>query len=159
MHCRSLTIVSPVCFASVFAGLSVFFFQTQKWFVSIQLISTLSSDVRFRQLFLIMIMSNLLIELTTGILNHMFVDFVFLLLAIPPWISDLHFFFNYIFLYPFCFVNKIIFYSELKFYVQVLQGTSLRVVVGQRFFVPVVGQSVFVENGCDDDRINNYAFI
>ena len=36
---------------------------------------------------------------------------------------------------------------------------SLRVVVGQRFFIPVVGQSVFVENERDDDRINNYAFI
>ena len=37
--------------------------------------------------------------------------------------------------------------------------TSLRVVVGQRFFIPVVGQLVFVENGRDDDRINNYTFI
>ena len=40
-----------------------------------------------------------------------------------------------------------------------LKCTSLRVVVGQRFYVPVVGQLVFVENGRDDDRINNYAFI
>ena len=38
-------------------------------------------------------------------------------------------------------------------------GTSLRVVLGQRSFIPVMGQSVFVENGGDDDRINNYAFI
>ena len=38
-------------------------------------------------------------------------------------------------------------------------STSSRVVVGQRFFIPVVGQSFFVENGRDDDRINNYAFI
>ena len=38
-------------------------------------------------------------------------------------------------------------------------STSSRVVVEQRFFVPVVGQLVFVENGRDDDRINNYTFI
>ena len=38
-------------------------------------------------------------------------------------------------------------------------ATSLRVVVGQRFCIPVVGQLVFVENGRDDDRINNYAFM
>ena len=31
--------------------------------------------------------------------------------------------------------------------------------MGQRFFIPVMGQSVFVENGRDDDRINNYPFI
>ena len=40
-----------------------------------------------------------------------------------------------------------------------IESTSTRVVVGQRFFVPVVGQLVFVENGRDDDRISNYAFI
>ena len=38
-------------------------------------------------------------------------------------------------------------------------ATSLRVVMGQRFFIPVMGQSAFVENGRDNDRINNYAFI
>ena len=37
--------------------------------------------------------------------------------------------------------------------------TSLRVVMGQRFLIPVMGESVFVENVPDDDRINNYAFI
>ena len=39
------------------------------------------------------------------------------------------------------------------------RSTSLRVVMGQRFCIPVVGQLVFVENGGDDDRISNYAFI
>ena len=48
--------------------------------------------------------------------------------------------------------------SEFKI-TKCIYGTSLRVVVGQRFLIPVVGQSVFVENGRDDDRINNYAFI
>ena len=38
-------------------------------------------------------------------------------------------------------------------------ATSLRVVMGQRFFIPVMGQSVFIKNGRDDDRISNYAFI
>ena len=38
-------------------------------------------------------------------------------------------------------------------------STSLRVVMGQRFFIPVIGESFFIENGRDDDRINNYAFI
>ena len=40
-----------------------------------------------------------------------------------------------------------------------MSGTSTRVVMGQRFFIPVMGQSFFVETGRDDDRINNYAFI
>ena len=48
--------------------------------------------------------------------------------------------------------------SEFKI-TKCIYGTSLRVVVGQRFLIPVVGQSVFVENGRDDDRINNYAFM
>ena len=37
--------------------------------------------------------------------------------------------------------------------------TSLNVVMGQRYIIPIMGQSVFVENGRDDDRINNCAFI
>ena len=37
--------------------------------------------------------------------------------------------------------------------------TSLSVVMGQRYIIPIMGQSVFVENGRDDDRINNCAFI
>ena len=49
-------------------------------------------------------------------------------------------------------------YSKVMLHIK-LKSTSLRVVVGQRFFVPVVGQLVFVENGRDDDRISNYAFI
>ena len=31
------------------------------------------------------------------------------------------------------------------------------IVMGQRCIIPVMGQSVFVEIGCDDDRINNCA--
>ena len=58
--------------------------------------------------------------------------------------------FNSIFIY-YQLTNYVLFYG--------INSTSLRVVVGQRFFIPVVGQLVFVENGRDDDRINNYAFM
>ena len=42
-----------------------------------------------------------------------------------------------------------------SFIVSRTNGTSLRVVMGQQYIIPVMGQSGFVENGRDDDRISN----
>ena len=32
-------------------------------------------------------------------------------------------------------------------------------ILGQRYCQPVMGHSLFIKNGRDDDRINNYAFV
>ena len=61
-----------------------------------------------------------------------------------------------------CPVRKIIFLNgsfEKPLELLLLTEYKLKSSCGTAFFLPVVGQSVFVENEHDDDRINNYAFI